>query len=435
MVNTVESISHAAALSGSAQKSGGVEEFNTASFPPFSVSGVAHESPHQGVEFLNAALTPGWHQRPAIIGTGAYGTAIGHRLSQNGTDVMLVGRNHAVVDEINESHANSSNLAGRSLDRDLKATASSAIGFLNRGTIVLAVPSLAFESALEGKSFHPDSIVVSMAKGLIIEGWDPLKSKNGLKEGPSPDHRVMTPMQYLAEHPATKDIRGRCVVSGPGFAADIIDGDILDLAVASADENAISEVAQLFESGAIVSRSPDVIGVEIAATMKNVIAIMVGICDGLSEKFGTTVFPRRYGEVIKRMGIQEAAKLSEHLGGSHRTLLGPAGYPDLNLTTSSPTGRNYSLGLKLASGGDVDAIVRSQGKVVEGAWSAWGIKRLSDDAPGAPGVFMPVTNALIDIFRGTPPDVCLERLMKKLRNADGHHSLRWISHEGVVAVN
>lgn len=384
-------------------------------------------------EYINSPISQDWHDRPVLVGSGAYATAIGNRLAQFGVDTILFGRNQSVVDEINTSRTNSRNLPGKVLSDNLRATTFSDVAFGDRGTVVLAVPSIAISSVVKDLKIHPDSILVSMAKGLIIDGWDPLNGEHSLRDGPPSECNVQTPLQFLATHTNTCNVEKLCVVAGPGFASDILDGDMLDLAVASHDEETCQKIADLYAGqGTVVDMTPDTIGVEVAAAMKNVIAVMVGVVDGLNKRFGSSIYPQRYVEVIKRLGLQEAAGLATALGGKHRTFIGPAGYPDLNLTTSSPEGRNFSLGRLLAEGVDIDQLVRSSGRVVEGAWSAWGVKRLSDDKDGGLGVYMPVTNALIDIFRGDSPDLRVNKLIQELSSDSFYRRKSWRSGEGVV---
>lgn len=398
------------------------------------------------VPVVNEPLTNKWHEKVVIIGTGSYATAIGNRLTESDVDTILLGRNNDVANEINSAHTNSLRLAGKALNPEMSATTSQEVAFLDRGCVILAVPSFAIGSVLDGRQLHPDSTIVSMAKGLIIEGWNPLESPTGLKDGPPQDAKVYTPLQLFASHPSSRDVKKIAIASGPGFASDIIDGDMLQLSVGASDEATLNQVSGLFARPGAPTHvwgSYDTIGVEIAAIMKNVIAIVVGMCDGLTEKHGTDIFPRSYKELVKCLGVLEAANLAEHLSqieatkrgvpvesmlnGRHRTFLGPAGYPDINLSTSDPQGRNYSLGRLLADGRPVDLAVAELGKVIEGAWSAWGIKRLSDDRDGHVGVRMPMTHALIEVFRGGNPSVRIKKFFEQVKSVNAQERQVWVS--------
>jgi glycerol-3-phosphate dehydrogenase (NAD(P)+) len=394
---------------------------------------------------INRPQTANWLNRPVVIGSGAYGTAIGHRLSESGRDVTMLARDEGVVRGINEEHRNDKSLLGKELSPTLTATTSDRIAFLDRGVAILAVPSIAIESVLNGRVLHEDSIVVSMAKGLITKGWDTSDPSQSLKYGPPRDIEIFTPLQFLRQHESTKHVKNFAVASGPGFASNIIDRSLLHLTVAANNIETLENVSELFSDrskNTFVFGSHDTIGVEIASVMKNVIAIVVGVCHGLQQKEGTDLYPTGIIELIKCLGMNEAAELADRLArveentvvklGRHGSFLGPAGYADLNLTTSSVQGRNFSLGIRLAEGIDIETIVKSQAKVYEGAWSAWAVKRLADDLPH--GVYMPVTNALIDIFKGADPSVRIEKLLTDTSKMNQTRKLGWVSGEGISPV-
>lgn len=386
---------------------------------------------------INAPLDENWGDRLVVVGSGAYGTAFCSRIASCDRDAIILGRDEEVVRDINLNRRNSKNLMGLDLSMKLKATTSTGEAYCNRGVVVLAVPSLAIASVMQDKVLHEDTIIVSMAKGLIIEGWDYRDPRYSLSKGPPSDVVIRTPLQYLAQHESTKHIKNLAVVAGPGFAADIVSGNVLDLTVGGTNSQTIEKVCELFlHSGnyTYTTGTRDTIGVELSSVMKNVIAVMVGICDRLREYDGTRCFPANVTEFVKRLGIAESARLIKHLGGKPKTLNEAAGWADLNLTTSSTMGRNFSLGRLLADGAKIDEVVRREGKVVEGAWSAWAVKRMADDMQGKLGVYMPVTNALVDIFRGASPATRLEKLLNDtyMRQLEG--SLGWKSGKGVEVV-
>jgi glycerol-3-phosphate dehydrogenase (NAD(P)+) len=388
---------------------------------------------------INEPIDSTWKDRSVVVGSGAYGTAICNRLASFDRDTLILARDQEVVTDINTNRRNSKNLMGLELSRNLRATVDCEQAYFNRGIVVLAVPSTAIASVMRGKNLHEDTIIVSMAKGLIIEGWDHRDPRYSLSKGPPQDVVIRTPLQYLAQHESTKHIKNLAVVAGPGFASDIVSGNVLDLTVAGTNHETVSKVFDLFlHSGTYTypTGTKDTIGVELASVMKNVIAVMVGICDRLREYDGSRCFPPNVTEFIKSRGMEEAGRLIKNFGGKQKTLNLAAGWADLNLTTSSTMGRNFSLGRALADGAKIDEIVRREGKVVEGAWSAWAVKRMTDDMEGKLGLYMPVTNALVDIMKGvTPPAVRLEKLLRDVYVRQCEENLRWRSGKGVEVVN
>lgn len=367
-------------------------------FPPF----VAPESPA-----TNAPQTQGWGSKVLMLGGGSYGTAIAHRLAANDTDVLLWDRNGETVNSINTQHTNPKYLKGALLSETLRATQSLDVGMLDRGVIVIALPSQALPSVLPHLRPHPDSLIISLTKGFIIEGWNPQSDPKHLLTGPPVGAKVMTPREYLKTLDGWRDVENVVSVAGPGFAKNIMRGCRFGLTVAAPEGSpeAARRAGYLLTSDKLrVQLSGDPVGVEIAAAMKNVIAIAVGAVQGLTNQDGTARYGVEEIEFVKAKGIEEMARLSKHLGGRYRTLHTFAGWADLNLTTASTESRNNRLGRELAQGGKLLDIISQLGQTAEGVYAAWGAKRLSDpqlvNGVWESGVRMDLTNALIDIIQG-----------------------------------
>ena len=400
----------------------------------------------------NPRVSPNFADNIVILGSGKYGTAIGDILSLAGNDVTMYARDPKVAEDIHQNHRNTRCLGDRALDKSLMASSSRTVAMMDRGIIILAVPTIALEEQINSLKPHPDSIVVNLAKGLIIQGWKPDANRGDYSKGPPRDSKVFLPLEFMRQHPNFEFVKTLCMVAGPGFADELRSGSSLDLSVAASYRDAstgpkgdkemgrlmAAHVAEKFNRADVTTElTADFTGVQIAAAMKNVISVMVGVCDGLSQAHGEITFAQNLREKIMRFGMLEARNIAKWKGGKTVTFMEPCGYPDLHLSTSSPTGRNYSLGLELAKGSRVDRVILGSGNVVEGALAAWGIKLMTDERPSKdgrptkPGIYAPVTNALIDIFEGRQSaSVVMERLLRDLKKVSMNEIHEWQSEKG-----
>jgi glycerol-3-phosphate dehydrogenase (NAD(P)+) len=357
-----------------------------------------------------------------MLGGGSYGSAIAHRLAGDNIDVLLWDRNGETVHSINTQHTNPKYLRNFVLSETLRATQSLEMGMLDRGIIVIGLPSQALPSVLPHLRPHPESLVISLTKGFIIDGWDPQKDPRQLLSGPPEGSRVLTPIEYLKTLEGWRDVKNVVAVAGPAFAKNIINGCRFGLTAAAYSEEAARRASYLLTSDRLrVQTSLDPVGVEIAAAMKNVIAIAVGVVQGLKNQDGTPRYGVEEIEFVKAKGIEEMARLSKHLGGRYRTLHTFAGWADLNLTTASTDSRNNRLGRELANGGKLLDIISQLGQTAEGVYAAWGAKRLTDPQKVCdgwiPGIRMDLTNALIDILQGVQtPSRIIDVYFKQTEN-------------------
>jgi glycerol-3-phosphate dehydrogenase (NAD(P)+) len=180
------------------------------------------------------------------------------------------------------------------------------------------------------------------------------------------------------------------VLSGPSFAQEVAAGLPVAL-VAAARQPAVRDIAvrALHHDAARIYASEDLVGVEIGGAMKNVIAIAAGICDGLELGLNARA------ALITR-GLAEIARLGEALGASRETFLGLAGVGDLVLTCTGDLSRNRRVGLALATGEPLDAIVANLGHVAEGVPCARAARTLGQRH----GVELPITEAVVAVLDG-----------------------------------
>jgi glycerol-3-phosphate dehydrogenase (NAD(P)+) len=177
-------------------------------------------------------------------------------------------------------------------------------------------------------------------------------------------------------------------LSGPSFAEEVARGQPTALTLASADAAFARDMARELHGGSLrVYSSADVVGVEVAGAVKNVMAIATGICDGL--KLGLNA-----RAALMTRGLAEMTRLGVALGGRAETFMGLAGVGDLILTCTGDLSRNRRVGLRLATGTPVAQILAELGHVAEGVYSAREVARIAQQR----GIAMPVTDAVCRVL-------------------------------------
>lgn len=271
----------------------------------------------------------------AILGGGAWGTALACMAAQNGHAVMLYARDQATVDDINHNGKNSRYLGDIALHKNLRATSHAQEALADTDTVLAVIPAQLMATALQDlKALIPDACpVVLCAKGI--------ERTTG---------RLMSQIiaDILPRHPIA-------ALSGPSFASDVARG--LPTAVTIACENiAIADdlAAQFSGSTFRCYSSDDLIGVEIGGALKNVIAVAAGatIGKGLGASAQSALVTRAFAEL---------RRIATAFGGRPETLMGLSGLGDLMLSCSSPQSRNYSYGLALGRGAPLQGLALAEG--------------------------------------------------------------------------
>lgn len=255
--------------------------------------------------------------RVAVIGAGAWGTALAQAAALAGRDVVLVGRDLAAVDEINAYHTNSAHLAGQALSPTIKATTR----FEGADFVILAVPAQASRAALTG---------------LSLDGVPVVLTAKGLEQG-----SLKRQSEVLAE--ATPSAIP-FVLSGPSFAVDVAAGRPTAVTLAGDDEGFTAEVAAALAGPSFRPYAAgDRIGVELAGALKNVYALAAGAVDGarLGASARAALIARAFAEL---------SRIIPAFGGKAETLTGLAGLGDLTLSCTSEQSRNYQHGKALGRG-------------------------------------------------------------------------------------
>ena len=313
-----------------------------------------------------------------IVGAGSWGTAFARVLSEHGHSVTLAARDPEQARAIAATGRNPRYLSDVQLDGVGGAPLADA-PFETAELVVIAVPSRAFAEVVE--ALPPDGPVLSLTKGL----------------DPGTGERLST---LLGERPVA-------VLSGPNFAEEIGHGLPAAAVIASEDLELAERLQQELNSRIFrVYVNPDLIGVELAAASKNVIALAAGGVDGL--ELGDNA-----KSAIVTRGLAEIGRLGGASGGRNETFAGMAGMGDLIVTCWSHHGRNRRAGELIARGASPEEAAAEIG-TVEGLTTAPVLRRLSERV----GVEMPITNAVSDILGGRSLDELIAGLMGRRPTAE-----------------
>lgn len=277
--------------------------------------------------------------RVALLGGGSWGTTVASLTARNAPTIMWARDAHS-VDDINKHHRNEKYLPGAKLNESLKATTSIKDCVRDADVIIMGVPSHSFRHVLEEASPH-------------IRPWVPIVSlTKGLEQG---TRMRMTEIieTTMPGHPAG-------ILTGPNLAREIIAGQAAAAVIAMVDGTIANALQKVFRSGLFrVYTNDDVIGCELGGALKNVIAISVGMGDGIGAGDNTRA------AVITR-GLAELTRLGMAMGGKAATFAGLAGMGDLIATCISPLSRNRYVGVELGKGRTLDAIISDMSMVAEG---------------------------------------------------------------------
>ncbi|KGN42670.1 NAD(P)H-dependent glycerol-3-phosphate dehydrogenase [Knoellia aerolata] len=288
----------------------------------------------------------------AVFGTGSWGTAFAAVLADAGTDVRMWGRRSEVVDAINAG-CNDEYLPELPLPERISATSDPEKAAAGADIIVLAVPSQTLRANLAtwGSVLPRSATVVSLMKGVELG--------------------TTKRMSEVIADAADIDAGRIVVVSGPNLAREIAVKQPAASVVAATDERVAQRVADACAAAYFRPYThTDVIGTEIAGATKNVIALAVGMAEGLGMGDNSKA------SIITR-GLAETTRLGTALGGDSVTFAGLAGIGDLIATCMSPLSRNHSFGVRLGQGMAVDEVIAVTKQTAEGVKSCTSILDLA----------------------------------------------------------
>lgn len=321
--------------------------------------------------------------RIAILGAGSWGTALAVHCARIGHEVVLWGRDRALVDAMASRRENDRYLPGIALPAAVTPLASLNAAVDGARVVVAAVPSHGMRAVLRDVApALPDRCaVVSAAKGLETDSLDRMSRVITEEAGPS--------------HPVV-------VLSGPSFALEVARGLPTAVVVASTDATAAAEVQEVFRGPSFrLYTSDDVAGVELAGALKNVIAIAAGVVEGLG--LGSNAL----AALITR-GLVEISRLACAEGGRRDTLSGLSGLGDLVLTCTGSLSRNRGVGVELGRGRAIDEILAGMRMVAEGVRTT----RAAVALGARHGVELPIVAQMAAVLEGRrSPAEAVEALM------------------------
>jgi len=302
--------------------------------------------------------------RIAVLGAGAWGTALAASFARAGQDCLLWGRDAETVAAINERQRNPNYLGDIILPEDLTATTDIDAALAGAQTIVLAVPAQKLRDFLADalEKTEPGSVFISTAKGI--------------------DRASGQTMSEIIDAIAGRE--RSAVLSGPSFAADVAAGLPTAVTVAAHDLDVAKALAETLSSKTLRGyASDDLMGVELGGALKNVLAIAAGIVHG-SDLGASAV------AALTTRGFAELQRVAAALGGKPETLAGLSGLGDLILSCGSEKSRNFAYGAALARGEDL-----SNRPLAEGVFTASVAARLArEHGLDAPIIF--AVDAILD---------------------------------------
>lgn len=318
-----------------------------------------------------------------VVGSGGWGTALAMLLVENGHDVTLWSYQAEESRHLAETGENPL-LPGVKLPQGLTYTSDLAC-VTGCAVVVMATPSFGVRStAGQVKDLlAPDAILVSVSKG--IEKGTSLRMTQIIRE-------------------VTEDKWPVVALSGPSHAEEVARQVPTAVVSACPDQTAAEVVQDLFINDHFrVYSSSDVIGVELGAALKNVMALCTGCCTGMGLGDNTKA-------MLMTRGLAETARLGTALGARKDTFAGLAGMGDLIVTCTSMNSRNYRAGILIGQGTPVQEAIRKIGAVVEGYYAVDSARELADQV----GVEMPITLAAYDVlYRDRDPREVLLSLMRR----------------------
>jgi glycerol-3-phosphate dehydrogenase (NAD(P)+) len=327
--------------------------------------------------------------KSAVIGAGAWGSALANVLAANGHAVELWAREPDVVDSVNASRENRRFLPGVAMNAGVHATGSISDALGDADVVLYVAPSHALrEVAASGAGcVHRDAVLVVASKGI--------------------ERGTLSIMSDVVAD--TVPSRPVVALSGPSFAAEVANGQPTAVVAASKDLESASRVQRALSSDVFrVYTHDDVVGVELGGALKNVMAVATGIAEGLGLGFNSRA------ALITR-GLAEMTRLGIALGAKQSTFAGLAGLGDLVLTCTGALSRNRALGMELGKGSTLEQALEGKDTVAEGVLNTISARALAERE----GVDMPIVLAVHRIlFEAQPARRAISELMKRELRAE-----------------
>ena len=330
-----------------------------------------------------------------IVGTGAWATTLGILLARTGYETVLWSRSETRAAELERSRVNERSVPGVQFPASMSVSASLDESFSESDLVIVAVPSISVRENLKHLSYALSAVtsIVCATKGIEIESGKRMS-------------------EVIIE-----ELPGFCldnigVLSGPNLAPEIAAGKISSATVAFPSSSVSESVQSILSSDVFrVYRSEDVKGVELGGALKNIIAIGAGFIDGAG--LGANI----KAAYVTR-GLYEITRLGVAMGAKADTFAGLSGMGDLIVTCYSTLSRNYRLGFGLASGRDLQSVLKELGQTVEGAPTSQAAVRLAHQLD----IDMPITTATHAVlFEGASPRKVVNDLMVRTLQPENKH--------------
>ena len=325
----------------------------------------------------------------AIIGDGGWGTTLAIHLARKNYAVTLWGPFADYIQQISCTRLNIKFLPGIPIPPSVNLTSDLAAAVKDNELIVLAVPSQYFVDILKKIKNLKSSkkIFLSVIKGI--------------------DHQSGLRMSQIIRRELGPV--ATAVLSGPTIASEVAKGIPTTAVVSSQDMRLAAGIQKIFNSSTFrIYTNPDIAGVELGGSLKNIIALACGVCDGLG--FGTNA-----KAAILTRGLVEMARLGTAMGAKAKTFAGLTGLGDLVTTCVSPQSRNRSVGEQLGKGKTIAQITENMNMVAEGVETVKAAYRLSRKYK----IPMPITTEVYNIiYKQKPAQKAVSDLMKRQIKAE-----------------
>jgi glycerol-3-phosphate dehydrogenase (NAD(P)+) len=327
--------------------------------------------------------------RCAVIGAGAWGTALADLLARNGHETMLWAFERDVADSVSTTRSNPRFLPGASLSASLRATANLDEALGGASLVCIATPSQHLRQILRGG-------VPALARGATI-----CVASKGI------ERETLALMSDVV----TLEAPGHDIValSGPSFAAEVVARQPTAIVAASTHQHAAQLAQDVFSSATFrIYTHDDVIGVELGGALKNVMAVATGICEGAGFGFNSRA------ALITR-GLVEMTRLGVAIGASAATFAGLAGIGDLVLTCTGSLSRNRAIGIAVGQGATLDEALAGKETVAEGVATTRSALALAERE----GVEMPIVSMVHRVlFDGMAAHAGVTELMARELRAE-----------------
>ena len=311
----------------------------------------------------------------AVLGAGSWGTVLGSMLADKGYEIVLYGNNAKVNDEVNQHHTNEHYMKNWQVNQTVTATGDLNQALKDAEIVLFVLPTQAIRSVAQNVS---KVLQKTNAKPLIVT------ATKGIEPG---SKKLIS--EILTEEIYPDDEDRIVAISGPSHAESVAQKDLTAISCASTSRENAQKVQQLFSNDYFrLYTNNDLIGVEVAGAVKNVIAIAAGILVG-----------KHYGDDAKAAlmtrGLAEITRLGvNYFGADPMTFSGLSGIGDLIVTCTSVNSRNWRCGKQLGEGKSLDYVLQNMGQVVEGATTVKAVHELCQEKQ----IDMPISEAIYRVL-------------------------------------